>query len=460
MGKTFKSKLIILVAIVLCFQLIACKTLPKHPTLVNSELPNLIQTRDFFFNQDDKFGFRVSPDGKKIAWFEAQARRLFIAFRHIGDDKKKLIQLDPKGRRTSLYWSRDSRHIYFHEDNDSDENYRIFYVDIDHPNQAATNITHLENTRALLVETMVSDPENIIVMHNNRDKSVSDLFKINIKTRKQILIAENPGDVQNWLVDEEGTLRGRVRKNSQDREILEVLSGRSKEWRECLSWEEGSVKLLDFDKDKTGFWLLSDLNKDKMALTHLDISTGEETLIYEEPLVDIDKVILSEKSKEPLLILSNPDYPKIYYFQSKLEEKFRIFFQEDKAGLTITSKDHNEQWFTIEAYTDKGTHYYLFNLDTGERELLGKKTITKYAESLSRMKPISFESRDGLTLHGYLTIPNGTQGKNLPMILFVHGGPWSRDRWGYDSMTQLLANRGYAILQVNFGVLEVMGRNS
>jgi dipeptidyl aminopeptidase/acylaminoacyl peptidase len=259
------------------------------------------------------------------------------------------------------------------------------------------------------------------------------------------MIAQNPGDVSRWITDIEGNLRTRIRKLDEDKRILEVLLPEQENWKESLSWEGDRIKVLALDKENTGFWLLSDRGRDKFALAHFNIDTGEEQLIYENPLVDISGVILSNTSREPLFAVSDPDYQKLHFFQPEMKDAFGVLYEKGELSLKITSKDDQNQFFTILANTDHGSHYYLFNSRTKEKQLLGSKKITKYTASLSAMKPISFKSRDKLNIHGYLTVPKGTSGKKLPMVLLVHGGPWNRDRWGYNPMVQFLANRGWAI---------------
>jgi dipeptidyl aminopeptidase/acylaminoacyl peptidase len=459
MLKTTRGRLIICVFILVCLLVNGRETIPEASEIPDANLPKLIQTRDFFFSKDDKSGFRISPDGKKIAWKEVHAKRLFLAFRNIETNKKKTIQLSPDGRQSGLIWSRDSRHLFYHEDYRGNENYHIFYYDINKPNRAPRDIISVYKTKATLKQTMENDPENILVTHNHRDKSVADLYKINLKTRKQTMIAQNPGDVSRWITDNEGNLRARIRNIDEEKSILEILSLGQKNWKECLSWDGNRIRVLDLDKENSGFWLLSNRGRDKFALVHFNIETGEEQLIYENPLVDISRVVLSNTSREPLFAVSDPDYQKLHCFQPEMKEAFGVLYEKGEMSLKITSKDNQNQFFTILANTYNGSHYYLFNSRTKEKQLLGSKKITKYAESLSTMKPISFKSRDNLNIHGYLTVPKGTSGENLPMVLLVHGGPWNRDRWGYNPMVQFLANRGYAVLQINFRGSSGYGHN-
>jgi dipeptidyl aminopeptidase/acylaminoacyl peptidase len=156
---------------------------------------------------------------------------------------------------------------------------------------------------------------------------------------------------------------------------------------------------------------------------------------------------------------SCPDYPKIHFFDSKLAAQFEELQQQNPMGLSLKSMDNQERRFTYALYNDKKIQYYLLDRETGEKTFLYENPMAKYAESLTSPQPVSLKSRDGLDLHGYLTLPRGTSGKHLPMVLLVHGGPWNRDRWGYSGFVQFLANRGYSILQINYRGSRGYGRS-
>jgi len=441
----------ILIIFVLFGIIASCATAPKHPSLRNAHLPDLIPLRKFFINVDTNFGYQVSPDAKKIAWIAVKNRRLTIHFRTIGKDDVRTINTYSPRNIYGLAWVQDSRRMLYWQDQEGNENYHIYLVDTDRPDQKPIDITPFSDTRARIHQIIRSDPENILISHNQRDKTVFDLYRVNLNSRKQTLIAQNPGDVLSWITDQEGKLRARIRKGTAQERILEVFHHPHNRWTKVITWGlEDSVGFLSFTPDNKGMWMKSNRGRDRISLVRLDLETGKEILIYEDPRVDLGPVIISYLTKEPLIAFSYPDYPTYHLFDPKLEPDFDLFKEQEPVGLNLMSSDNEERLLTLTVYSDKGADYYLYNRDTREKVLLNRNPIAAYAYSLSTVRPISFKSRDGLTLHGYLTLPQGSSGKRLPTVLLVHGGPWRRDYWGYRDTVQFLANRGYAVLQINY----------
>jgi dipeptidyl aminopeptidase/acylaminoacyl peptidase len=280
---------------------------------------------------------------------------------------------------------------------------------------------------------------------------VYDLYRINLNTHKQTLVAQNPGDVLGWVTDDEGNLRARLRKKTKEISSLEILKPSENTWKALIALDlEDFLQVLSFTADRQVVWALSNRGRDRISLVLMDFATGKEELVYEDPHVDLSAAIISYQTKKPLLAVAFPDYQKLHFFDPQAEEDARIFLDQLPLTLYLNSADYEERLFTITTYTDKSNEYYLLDRDTRQKILLHRNPILKYQHSLSTVKPISFKSRDGLTIRGYLTLPKGTLGKGLPMVLYVHGGPWRRDYWIYSRTVQFLANRGYAVLQINY----------
>ena len=429
----------------------ACTTAPKHPALKNAPLPELIPLRDFFVNKETRFGYRVSPDGLKLGWIAVNNRRLTIHFKTIGEDDLRIINTHSPQNIYGFAWLQDSRRMLFWQDQAGNENYHIYLTDSAKPDQKPVDLTPFEGTKAWIHRILRTDLEHILIEHNQRDKSVFDLYRVNLTSGKHQLMAQNPGNVIGWISDDDGVLRARLRSLDNDQRSLEVLQGPATSWKQLISWDlEESVGFLSFTSDNKGVWLKSNRGKDRIGLVRLDLETGEEDLVYEHPQVDLGQVSISYLTKEPIFAACYPDYQKLHFFDSEVKKLSEPFRTQQPVNLYLTSSDNDETVLTVAAYTDKGGEYYLFNRNTRQKELLSRHPITVYRDSLASMKPVSFQSRDGLTLHGYLTRPAGTSGKMLPTVLFVHGGPWYRDYWNYRDTVQFLANRGYAVFQINY----------
>jgi len=427
------------------------KTFPLHPSLQNSQLPPLIPLSKLFADEKRNFGYRISSDGRKLAWIAVEGRRQTIHFKTIGQDDEQVYDTRFFKAIYYFYWAEDNRHLLL------PAGWALLSVDTHRPRQKYQILTqhywdHPEDEYLMKIKTIVhriieGDPENIIIEHNARDLEIFDLYRLNIRTQKQTLLAENPGDVSRWITDRNGELRARVRDMH-----LEKYNKDDKSWTLItkLGDEDDSTSVLGLTPDDKGWWLLSDIGRDRKSLTRLDMETGDQTLVFEDPEYDLMHVGVSSITKKPIRAVTYPDYQKIHILDKSFEDIFDFTSEHERFSLSILSTDNLERKVTIELYTDKSEEYYLVDRDKKTKTLLGRNPIADYAGSLSDVRPVVIKSRDDKKLHGYLTIPRGTSGRNLPMVLLVHGGPWSRDYWLYDREVQFLANRGYAVLQINF----------
>jgi dipeptidyl aminopeptidase/acylaminoacyl peptidase len=447
----WKFSLIILTGFI--FFVTGCSISPVHPTLVKSDLPELIPLRDFFLNVDTKYAYSISPDGNKISWLEPKSRRLTIYFKTIGKEDTQTIDTHSPRNIYGVAWLQNSRHMLFHLDQDGDENHHIYIVDTEQPDGKPVDITPFKGTKGRIHQVLKFDPNQILIQHNQRNKKIFDLYSVNIETKKQTLIAENPGNVSSWITDVEGTLRGRVLKNkSRDPDeywIFEIQTSEN-DWAPVISWNlDEDVSILGFTPDNNGVWLLSNKSRDRKSLIRLNLNTKKETLLYEDPQVDIRHVLISEITKKPLVVVFHTEYQNLHFFDKDLEKDITSL-KQGNTGIGFSGVDYSERVLALSVFTDKSVDFYIYNRNTKTKELQSSLPISEYEDQLSTVQPISFKARDGLTIPGYLTIPKGTSGKNLPMVLLVHGGPWSRDYWGYNRMVQFLANRGYVVLQINY----------
>ncbi len=448
-NSTFFTVLILCLAVGMIGSCASVKS--KPPRFEN--MPDIFPLHDFLLSKDSNYSYKVSPNGKMLAWLAVKDKRITIFFKTIGQPDIGIIDTHSKRQIYGISWLPDSRRMLYHQDQFGNENHHLFLVDTNKPAQKPIDLTPLENTRVRLHRIIRSDPDQILVEHNNRDKHVFDLYKIDLKTRQQIMVAQNPGDTFSWITNREGQLKARFRRVEKVTEnnyyTFQILLDKGT-WKTIVTGGlEDNMSVLDFTVDNKEVWLLSNKRRDRLGLVRLNLQTGEETLVFEDPKVDVGRVWFSYKTRKPIAAFSFPNYPKLHFFDKKAESEVNSL-NLGQSALSITSLDYEERIVTLSVYTDKSIQYFLFNRQTGVKTKIGEHPINQHAEFLSDIKPIEFKSRDGLTIHGYLTIPHGTSGKDLPMVLLVHGGPWHRDYWGYSGMVQFLANRGYVVLQVNY----------
>ena len=456
--------LIWLTSLILVGLTTGCGTPPKlyelHPNLQNTNLPPLLSIEDFFDSRENKFNFKVSPDGTKLAWSERYQGRPQIHFKTIGEEKIGRI-VATNWRIYSIVWAQDSRHFFVHGTSGGKENTRVYVFDMKYPHAKPKMISKFEGymtsqKRASVVMIPQNDPEHVLVSMNDRDSTFFDLYKIGISGQGKELIAQNPGDVASWITDKNGKLYGRIRRDEDTGSGgVEIYQPEDGSWRKVAD-----MGLSDFfwakkfDSEKKHLWALSNRNRDKVALVRFNLANGHEELIYEHPQVDVAFAYVSDVTSKPVGVIIEPDYPELHFLDPDVKNNFEPLMNEmrDKGykGLTVLSSDNTDKLFTLRAYTEKHYAYYFFDSSTGAVELLDSVSPKILIENMAEMKPIVITSRDGWPLHGYLTLPPGAEHIRLPMVLRVHGGPWSRDHYGFNREVQFLANRGYAVLQINF----------
>ncbi len=428
-----------------------CSTAPTHPTLQQNALPALIPVRDFTANLDANFNYKLSPDGQTLAWIAVQGTKLRIHFRPVDGDKVQVIH-DPSPRPlSSFHWGQDSKTLLFLRDNNGDENYHIYRSHIDRPNTSPEDLTPLGVVRATINNVPRHDTENILITHNQRDPSVFDLYLLNLATKQIALVAQNPGDVLHWHTDNHGKLRARTRKLANFSKVLEAFNPNKQSWQKLTEWAFDDIAwLMSFTADKKSIWALSNKGRNLAALVKINLQTGQETVVHSTKTVDLDYVYISPNTHLPILASSTPGYPETYFFDPKDAAQFSKLQKELNGHINFNSADNTERKVILSVYSDTYKSDYLYDRDTGQYQLLGENTLNKHSDKLASIKPIQFNSRDGMTMNGYLTLPKDVPAKNLPMVLRVHGGPWARDYWGLNFTNQFLANRGYAVLQVNY----------
>ncbi len=449
---TRNSRFLLLIVLFIVLLSNGCATRPIHPALQDAALPELIPTREFFANPATAFRYKVSPDGRKLAWLAVKKRRLTVHFRSLASDAVQVIDTHSKRSVFNFEWAQDSRRIMYVQDQEGDENYHIFISGTENPQAKPNDLTPFANIRAAIHRIIKNDPDHILIVHNERDKSIFDLYRLNINTGELQMVGENPGDVLAWITDEDGRLRARIRQTAPSfRHHLEVWQQATSDWRTMADWEfDDTFNVWGFTPDDRGLWVTSNRARDRIGVWRFDLATGQESFVYEDPNVDVAEILVSRINKRLMAVLVNADFPKIHFFDEKVKQDAALFKDHHNFGLSLGSVDDQEAMATVTVYTDRSVENYLLDRVHRRKQLLNRHPLSRYKESLVEMKPISFKSRDGWTLHGYLLQPPGVTEKPLPMVLLVHGGPWARVGWGLDPLSQFLANRGYAVLYVNF----------
>ena len=421
------------------------------------EMPRLIPMKDFFRNPE-KLGFSLSPDGEHFAFLMPWETRMNIHVQKIGEDKATRIT-SSKGRDIfGYFWANNSRLAYI-QDKEGDENWKLYAVNIDGTDEK--ELTPFEKVQVRLVDELKDDEEHMLISLNNRNPQIFDVYRINIVTGEMEMIAQNPGNIMAWQTDHDGKLRLAVTTDGINSSLLYRDS--EKEDFRVLSTTDFRVSLnpLFFTYDNKNLYVVSNIGRDKTAIYEYDVEKKAQIqLIYEHPEVDVSGLMRSDKRKIVTGVVYVTDKRHYHFFdqeREQLQKELEARLPGYEVVVSDTSRDERE--VMVRTYSDRsfGSYYY-FNQDTGEFIKLADVSPWLNEEEMAEMKPITYTARDGLTIHGYLTLPNGLKPKNLPVVVNPHGGPWYRDSWGFNPEAQFLANRGYAVLQMNFRTSVGYGR--
>jgi len=424
-----------------------CSVKPSHVNLKNEKLPDIIPVRDFVANIKSTGGYRISPDGHKLAWMGAANLQRALFVKDLNESTVKVINIPARSK--DLFWSQDSENLLMFQDNQGNENRHIIKFDMSVANPKAVDLTPWEGVKVSLVRMPLLDKEHIYIKTNENKKSVFDLYRLNYKTGKKTLLEKNNVNVTRWWLDESGDLRARSRvDHTKKQNYLDTYI--NNQWKTVAVWTyEEQLVVIAYPMDKSRLLVISNRGRDKLAVASLSVESGKEDVIYQHPTVDITGVFVSKIDQTLLAVSSMPDYPEFKLFDNTIQNHLKPLLKR-KLDLTVHSRTDDERKLVIRAVSDKGSEYYLYSRDNGQIKLLAKSDSLRFANKLAEVKPFKIKSRDGLDLHGYLTLPVVIKPEYLPTVLLVHGGPWGRDRWGYNRFAQMLANRGYAVLQVNY----------
>jgi dipeptidyl aminopeptidase/acylaminoacyl peptidase len=339
------------------------------------------------------------------------------------------------------------------------ENPHVYMIEPDDPDAKPVDLTPGEGIRAGIHQIVASDPGRVLVYHNRRDRKLFDLYRIDLATRQETLVAQNPGDATTPITAADGTFQGWRLSRSAQRRATEVPKPLAARRPVLLKTPEETFRSLGMSADRSVVWAISNRGRDRLALVAAEPRLGWEKVVFEDPDVDVSQVTMSRATHAPLVAMAYPGYPRVAILDDNLREDLDALLKAQGGGhfsLAIGSTDSAEQRMIVSIGSDVQRRTYLVDRQARTHVLLGEAVPADLAEALAPIRPVVIPSRDGLRLHGYLTLPRGDKTKHLPMVVHVHGGPWIRTAWGdpFSSedagYVQFLASRGYAVLQVDF----------
>jgi dipeptidyl aminopeptidase/acylaminoacyl peptidase len=418
---------------------------------LGAKAPDLIP-REVLFGNPERTNPHLSPDGKLLAYLAPDKKNVLQVFvRTVGQQDDRQLTRDKKRGIRMYFWAYDGQHLLYLQDTDGDENFHVHSADI--KTGLVRDLTPFQGVRASGVELSPDVPNEALIALNVRDRGKFDMYRVNLKSGAVELDTENPGTVVGWTADADFKIRAALATTPQDGgSDLLVREAVDKPWTKLRHWnfeEEGHP--IGFSKDGKTLYLEGNHDANTSRLLALDLATGKESVLAEDDTYDVGGTLVHPTRHTIQAVAINRDKRDWKVLDNDIAEDFKGLGKVRSGQFSVVSRDLSDKTWLVAYETDDGpTTYHVYDRSTHQAQLLFSSQPKLEGLSLSAMKPISFQSRDGLTIHGYLTTPVGGEAKNMPTVLLVHGGPWGRDTWGFNPMAQWLANRGYAVLQVNF----------
>ncbi len=414
-----------------------------------------------YFKTPEAYSFKLSPDGTYIAYMKRRSsgeRDLYL--KETATQKETLLMKQGEDLIRGYAWANDTRILYL-QDKGGNENHHLFGVDIDGKN--SKELTPFEGVKVNIIEGLKEDENHVIVQMNKDNAQQEEPYRLNINTgeiTKLYSVIEGNPPVAGYNFDRKGNLRAISRiVDGVKTEVLYKMDGA---FKQIILAEFGDVFAISSFNPNTenphDAYVLSNLGTDKLEIQLYDLKKNKKIkTVFKNETYDVSGISLSRKrnyeidyfsytAEKAVVLPQSTTYKTIY---TRLQKEFG-----EKQFFTVDRTDDELQYLVVVTSDKIVGEYYLYDVKKDTVKLLYKLLPQLQAEDMALMKPITFKSRDGLTLHGYLTLPNGTvKGEKLPLIVNPHGGPQGlRDTWGFNPAAQLFASRGYATLHVNFRI--------
>lgn len=428
----------------------------RRPSTGSAAPPPIIPITHFFDNPEVA-GAQISPDGRWLTVLKPYRGKLNVHVRPLGRaGAERRLTSDTTRPVTGYFWSADSKHLLYVQDKGGNENYHVYRVPIAGTGvPEAKDLTPYEGVRAVIFAVPRELPDRILIGLNKRSPNAFDAYWLNLATGDTTMAAQNPGRILGYLLDKQNRLRAAAGSNEQGGTDIYAKAPDQTEWRKVASYPPTeNVTPLRVHPDGRRLYMSSDHGETNLAqLVLLDLETGAATPVESDPeqAVDFGSALFSEVTDSLLATVYVADtvriYPKNERFARDIANIKRL--HDGTPGISSMTLDEMKYIVSFDSPRDPGATY-LYDRNTGRAQFLFRPRPWLVPRQLAPMQPVSFKAEDGLTIHGYLTAPVGVPRRNLPLVLVVHGGPWARDTWGYDPEAQLLANRGYAVLQINY----------
>ena len=412
--------------------------------------------RRVLFGNPDRTSPRISPDASTLAWIAPHEGVLNVWTAPMGPDgvdwAAARVVTDDTDRGIRVYdWAHDGRHLLYLQDTGGDENWRLHDVDL--ATMVRRDLTPFDGVQAQIIATEKKFPTDVLVALNRDNPQLHDVYRLDLVTGELVKEVENPGFV-GWVADAELVIRCGIAPQPDGGMVLMVRDGSGAEWQPLLTvaaedaLTSGPVAI---SADGRSLLAMSSVGVNTGALVRIDLASGAAQVLAEDPDADVTGVRLHPDTREPQIVTFLKDRSEYLALDASVEADLAAIRALHPGDPDIGDGDDSDGIWLVGFTNDTGpVPYFAYDRQRRAGRLLFEHQPELSRYQLAPMEPFSFTARDGLIIHGYATFPPEAGRSGLPMVLNVHGGPWARDAWGFDSEAQWLANRGYLCLQVNF----------
>jgi dipeptidyl aminopeptidase/acylaminoacyl peptidase len=414
--------------------------------------------RKVLFDNPDKSQPRISPDGKHLAYLAPVdgVMNVWVGPIDKPDDAKPITKDKKRGIR-QFNWTFTNDRILYIQDADGDENWHIYGTPIN--GGETTDFTPLKKVNARIEGVSHKFPCEILIALNDRDDKYHDVYRLDLKSGERKLVLKNT-EFAGFVIDDDYKIR-LAAKLTPDGGAAYMRPDGDDKWTEYLKVPMSdtlTTQPIAFNEDGSVLYLIDSRGRDTGAFTEFETKTEEKTVIAEDKKADAGAVLMHPTKNIPQAVSFNYERNHWKFLDTGVESSFERLKKVADGEIAIASRTLDDKQWIVAFTLDNGpVRYYHYDRDTKKARFLFTNRKSLENQPLEKMHPEIIHSRDGMDLVSYLTLPPGSHAKDkdrpdkpVPMVLLVHGGPWGRDSWGFNGLHQLLANRGYAVLSVNF----------
>ena len=423
--------------------------------------------RNILFGNPEKANPQISPDGTIMAYLAPVNNVLNVWVGKIDSEDYQPVTKDTDRGVRIYFWAADNKHIMYLQDSVGNENWRLYATNLE--TRETRELTPFENVQVQVVDRNKHFPNELLIGMNKDNPQLHDVYHLDLTSGELTLVAKNPGNIVGWVTDAKFKVRGALAATLDGGSELLVRANEDADWETLVTWSADdmlSSAPLCFSLDGQFIYLEDARNSNASRLVKMNIASGDLTVIAEDPHYDVGSALVHPDTYEIQAFAFNKDRLE----WTVLDESIRVDFENIReiipGDFAITSRDDADTTWVVSFTVDNGpVPFYAYDRQTQVATFLFSNQPTLSNYTLAHMEPISFTARDGLTIHGYLTLPAGKEKPNLPLVLNVHGGPWVREAWGYNPEAQWFANRGYAcsplfkVDQIKIPMLIAQGAN-